>query len=145
MSTRPRLRRVFSPPAIAAALEIRRAVFVQEQGGPPEEEPDARDADARHYLAEADGRPVGAARLLAEEEGTGRIGRVCLLPEVRGRGWGRALMSFVIADAESLGLRELVLDAQEYAIPFYRSLGFEPEGEVFMDAGIPHRRMRRKR
>lgn len=33
------------------------------------------------------------------------------------------------------------LNAQTHAIPFYRRHGFVPVGAVFMEAGIPHRRM----
>jgi predicted GNAT family N-acyltransferase len=29
-------------------------------------------------------------------------------------------------------------------LPFYRRFGFVEEGEVFMDAGIPHRKLRLK-
>jgi predicted GNAT family N-acyltransferase len=34
-----------------------------------------------------------------------------------------------------------MLDAQEQAMPFYASLGYVAEGEMFPEAGIPHRRM----
>jgi len=144
MPAAPEIRRALACPEIAAAIEIRRAVFVLEQGGPTADEPDARDGNARHYLVLAGGRPVGAARLLDAGGGEFRIGRVCLLKEARGRGWGEALMHYLIAEARLLGARELILDAQLGALPFYERLGFAPEGEVFPDAGIPHRRMRRR-
>ena len=41
-------------------------------------------------------------------------------------------------------LAEVDLDAQVQALPFYRKRGFVEEGEEFMDAGIPHRKMRLK-
>jgi predicted GNAT family N-acyltransferase len=144
MDSRPQIRRVVSEREFEAALAIRRVVFVDEQGGPIDEEPDALDAAARHYLVESMGQPVGTARLVAWEEGVGKIGRVCLLPEVRGRGWGETLLAHLIADARSLGLRELVLDAQEQAVSFYQRLGFAVEGERFMEVGIPHWKMRRR-
>ena len=37
---------------------------------------------------------------------------------------------------------EAVADAQVRAIGFYERLGFRAEGGEFLDAGIPHRRMR---
>lgn len=144
MATAPEIRVAASEEEIAAAIEVRRAVFVAEQGGPADEEPDARDAEARHYLVREGQRPVGAARLLSAGEETARIGRVCLLPGARGRGWGASLVEFIVAHARSLGAREVILDAQVAAVGFYEGLGFVAEGEVFQDAGIPHRRMRRR-
>jgi len=144
MTSVPEIRLATSEDEIAAAIRIRRAVFVAEQGGPHDEEPDAHDAAARHYLVRDEVRAVGTARLLGAGEQTARIGRVCLLPEARGRGWGSALLEFIVADARSLGARELVLDAQVAVVEFYDVLGFTVEGEVFEDAGIPHLRMRRR-
>jgi predicted GNAT family N-acyltransferase len=43
--------------------------------------------------------------------------------------------------ARSLGLRRVLLNAQVQALPFYLGHGFQAEGEGFLDAGIPHRRM----
>jgi predicted GNAT family N-acyltransferase len=37
----------------------------------------------------------------------------------------------------------VVLGAQLTAVPFYEQLGYAPEGEVFLDAGIPHRTMKK--
>jgi predicted GNAT family N-acyltransferase len=44
--------------------------------------------------------------------------------------------------ARCRGLPEIVLHAHVQAVDFYRRLGFEAEGEAFMEAGIPHRCMR---
>jgi predicted GNAT family N-acyltransferase len=41
----------------------------------------------------------------------------------------------------ALPARRLILDAQVHAVAFYENLGYAPYGEVFMEAGIPHRRM----
>lgn len=124
----------------AALLAVRRAVFVVEQGVSEEEEIDEHDPVSIHFLARSEGRPVGTARLLA----SGRIGRVAVLREWRRAGVGRALMLAAIAAARERGDRELVLHAQVHSIPFYESLGFYASGEVFDEAGIPHREMRLK-
>jgi len=117
---------------------VRQVVFVEEQHVPPPEEWDGRDADAVHLLAEdAAGRPLGCARLLAG----GKIGRLAVLPDHRGRGVGRALLQAVIELAEAAGPIELQLDAQLQALDFYRPFGFKARGPVFDDAGIPHRLM----
>ena len=70
--------------------------------------------------------------------------RLYVRPEFRGKGWGRRLLGQLLAQARALGLRELILDAQSTAVAFYEPLGFLPEGEEFMDAGIPHRHMKKR-
>lgn len=123
-------------------LAVRIRVFVEEQHGPADEEPDRWDAHALHWIVRHAGRTLGTARVYQPEPGVTKIGRVALLPEGRGRGWGEALMRALLAWCAREGRETVILDAQEYAVPFYERLGFRAEGEPFMDAGIPHRRMR---
>lgn len=125
------------------AMAIRQRVFVEEQGVPPEEEADHLDDAAIHVLTRVDGRPAGTARMVVEGD-RGKIGRVAVLPEFRGRGVGVALMEALTRRARLSNLRELYLDAQVEALRFYERLGYTAEGPEFMDAGIVHRRMRRR-
>src|SRR5206468_725759 len=46
-------------------------------------------------------------------------------------------------DELARGLRELVLNAQVAVIAFYERLGYRVEGPEFLEAGIPHRAMRK--
>lgn len=133
---------VSSAEEFAAALEVRIAVFVREQGGPAEDEPDEEDAAARHFLVRDGDAVVGTARLCAAEPGVVKIGRVALLPEHRGRGWGRELMLRLLQESRRAGCSQAVLHAQVDATPFYERLGFVPEGEEFIEGGIRHRKMR---
>ena len=126
---------------IATCQALRRAVFIDEQGVDPELEVDGLDREATHLLAVKQGRAVGTARILFKGE-VAKVGRVCVLPELRGTGMGKALMMAAIAECRSrFGLSEVRLGAQTYAIGFYQALGFVAEGPEFMDAGIPHREM----
>jgi len=120
-----------------ALRDIRQIVFIDEQQVPPELEWDADDAHATHFLLTADEQPVGTARLLDD----GRIGRVALLPQARGKGLGRQLMLAVMQHARQQGMTQLRLSAQTHALDFYRQLGFVPCSEVYLDAGIPHQSM----
>lgn len=47
----------------AELRRIREAVFIAEQAVPPEQEWDADDAEAVHFLALEGGYPIGTARL----------------------------------------------------------------------------------
>lgn len=122
----------------AQAGEIRRVVFIEEQQVPQEEEWDGRDDACRHFLALRDGTPLGTARLLPD----GHIGRVAVLDAARGLGIGAALMRAAIDAAGRLGHRRVELAAQTHALAFYENLGFTAFGDVYLDAGIPHRNMR---
>lgn len=128
---------------LVACHALRRTVFMDEQGYSEAEEFDALDDGAVHLLATIDGRPVGTARLLIEGA-SGRIGRVCVLSELRGSGVGAALVQ---AGIDALGARpgiaRLVLGAQCQAIGFYERLGFSVCGPVYDDGGVPHREMQR--
>lgn len=124
-----------------AAKAVRFAVFVNEQQVPVEEELDAYDATARHWLALVDGSPVGTARAVEKPEGW-KIGRVAVLAPHRGQGVGLAIMRAVLAEAKAAGAQAAMLDSQTHALGFYERLGFVAEGPEFLDAGIPHRHMR---
>jgi predicted GNAT family N-acyltransferase len=124
--------------AQADAKPIRFQVFVDEQRVPAEIELDEHDARCAHALAYSDGKPVGTGRLLPD----GHIGRMAVLKSERGQGVGKALLRALIEAARRRGDREVMLSAQVHAVGFYRADGFEPEGPVYEEAGIPHQAMR---
>lgn len=120
-----------------ALMQIRRSVFIQEQGVPEAEELDGEDANARHFLAEdEDGLPIGTARLLA----SGQVGRMAVLPQWRGRNVGAQLLTRAVEAAQETNLA-VFLNAQIQAQGFYERQGFKASGEVFLEAGIEHVRM----
>ena len=125
---------------LPACWALRRTVFIEEQAVPEDLEVDGLDPEALHLLASFDGRPVGTARMLLKGD-TGKIGRVCVLPELRGQGIGQALIRAAVEELRARGLGRAKLGSQVHAIPFYEALGFVAEGPVFDDAGIPHRDM----
>lgn len=117
---------------------IRDAVFVAGQGIDPALERDADDAGALHVLARAvDGQPVGTARLVHDGR-QGRIGRMAVLPDWRGRGIGAAMLRWLQVRARELGLGRLQVHAQLPALPLYLRAGYLPAGPGFDEAGLPH-------
>ncbi len=110
-----------------------------EQNVPADEERDAYDATALHFLARLDGEPAGTARVIMQDRAA-KITRVAVQKFARGKGIGLALMRHI---EENITVSEFILDAQLQALAFYQNLGYVPEGEMFMEAGIAHRRMRK--
>ncbi len=131
------------PDELARCLAIRREVFVDEQGVPIEEEMDAHDAAYTHFLALAAGEAVGTARLRVTGDGRVKAERVAVRRPFRRAGVGRALMRALEDEARARGRRELVLNAQLPVVAFYERLGYRAEGPEFLEAGIPHRAMRK--
>lgn len=126
--------------AAPQVMPLREAVFVVEQGVPPELERDEFDAVCRHAVACApDGSVVGTGRLLPD----GHIGRMAVAADQRHHGIGGYILQALVQEAGIRGMREVVLHAQTHAENFYRRHGFVPEGAIFMEAGIAHRLMRR--
>src|SRR5512145_878094 len=120
------IRIVSWPDARTDAMRVREAVFVVEQGVPPEIELDEWDAQCDHALAsEPGGRVVGTGRLLPD----GHIGRMAVLGDWRGRGVGGAILAALIERAAARGMKRLLLNAQTHAVPFYARHGFVAFGE----------------
>ena len=128
--------------AAREAQALRHAVFVEEQGIPAAMAGDDADEDAVHALARNRlGRALATGRLLAPAPGIARIGRMAVLRSLRGSGAGRAVLDALLDAARRCGDREVVLDAQLAAVPFYRRAGFAPRGAQFVEAGIVHQQM----
>jgi predicted GNAT family N-acyltransferase len=126
------------------AYSIRKRVFIEEQGVPEEMELDEFDLNALHALAYADSECIGTARLvtLSRSVGSiGRIGRMAVLPKHRGHGIGKQLLGALLKACQSQGIKQIELHAQVTVIPFYKQFGFIAQGDVYDEAGIPHRDM----
>ena len=116
---------------------IRRQVFIAEQGVPEAEEFSVEDDDASHWIAYgANDVAMGTVRLLGD-----KIGRMAVLKNYRQRGVGSALLRQIIHCALTTGHSRLQLDAQLHAISFYQKMKFKTDGQPFDDVGIAHQHM----
>lgn len=127
---------------LADAFEVRRKVFVGEQNVPEEEEIDQHESEAVHFVLYSEGTAAGAGRFRILD-GIGKVERICVLKESRNSGAGVAVMNKIEDYAKSQGISSLKLNAQTHAIPFYSRLGYETVSEEFLDAGIPHKTMKK--
>mgnify|MGYP000378979170 FL=1 len=122
----------------AEAAPVREQVFIQEQQIAAEDEWDAEDAVSLHFVVYDQDQPIATARLLQNNS----VGRVAVLKSHRGLGIGKVLMLQIIQQAKLEQRKFLKLSSQVHAIQFYASLGFNVEGEEYLDCAIPHIDMR---
>jgi predicted GNAT family N-acyltransferase len=125
---------------VRAALDLRREVFVGEQGVPLHEELDHHDDTALHLVALHDGHVVATCRLVAAGDMV-KLGRMAVTPAERGRGVAARLLAEADAQAAGLGARRIALAAQLAATGLYERAGYRAVGERFVDAGIEHQMM----
>lgn len=119
------------------AKEVRYRVFVQEQSVPQELEWDSFDKIAYHLILYLNNKPVGTARFFTKENRS-YIGRVAVLKEYRGMGYGRIIMKAIMEHAKNIGIKRIYLHSQTYIKDFYKKLGYKEIGDEFTEAGITH-------
>jgi ElaA protein len=129
------------PRTLHDIVRLRIDVFVVEQTC-PYPELDGRDLEpSTEHIWVADESGVAAyLRVLAEDDGARRIGRVATRRDARGAGLAARLVQDAVARH---GHRPLVLDAQSYLTGFYERFGFTSSGPEFLEDGILHVPMRR--
>lgn len=122
---------------IQEALEVRKAVFINEQGISERIERDEYDKVAEHVIVYENGIPLATGRLLREDNQY-TIGRVAVLKEHRSKKLGAVVVNALVEKAFKNGASEVQIHAQKWVQGFYEKLGFRVYGDVFVEAGIEH-------
>ena len=98
---------------------------------------DGVDYDALHCFLWQDGKVLAYLRAYRGADGEVHIGRV--LSITHGQGLGKELMQKAMPIIkEKFGCDSISLHSQCHAEGFYKKLGFERVGEIFIEEGIPH-------
>ncbi len=132
------LKLVTNDAELRGALEVRRQVFVQEQGVSEDLEYDGHDGEALHMVVKDGNRVIGTARVRFPTTNQAKIERMAVLRPFRRRGIGSNIISFLKEELKSRQIEHVILYAQCVAAAFYKSCGFEETGLPFWDAGIKH-------
>lgn len=120
------------------ALSVRTRVFQEEQHIDQGLDFDGNDDTATHVVVYEHDEPVGTGRIRTVAEHTAKIERVAVLSKMRGKGIGKMIMKTIDDHLQEIGTNKATLDAQYHAKDFYQTLGFEQEGDIFEEVGIPH-------
>jgi ElaA protein len=103
---------------------------------------DNKDQDAFHLMAWQNDQLVAYTRLLPKGiayPDYASIGRVINAANVRGKGIGKQLMERSIEQLFALwGAQSIKIGAQYYLLNFYKSFGFEPVGDIYVEDNIDH-------
>ncbi|MBO1204569.1 MULTISPECIES: GNAT family N-acetyltransferase [Staphylococcus] len=120
------------------AYEIRKKVFVLEQGVPLENEIDQFESSSTHVIGYDNLQsPFATGRFRTYKNGA-KIERVAILASHRKLGYGKSLMQFIEAAAKEADYHTLTLNAQCHAQHFYETLGYTTFGDVFLEENIEH-------
>lgn len=119
--------------------DIRRLVFVNEQGVPLEEEIDKFDESNSviHLLGTHHNNSVAASRIRFVDD-YAKLERIAVLKEFRGNNFGAEMVIAMEEVILNYNYKTAVLNAQTYAEDFYKKLGYATTSDIFMDAGMPH-------
>jgi predicted GNAT family N-acyltransferase len=135
---------VASDRELKGAFEVRREVFVKEQGISEEQVFDGHDGEALHMVVKDGERVIGTARVLFLADNQAKLERMAVLKPFRHKGIGRRIVSFLNGELKNRQLEQVVLHAQYEVVAFYKSCGFEESGLPFWEVGIKHVKMQKR-
>ena len=102
----------------------------------------ADEDQAIHAIAVEDNEVLGVARMHESAEKQGQVRCVATATAAQGKGIGKAIMAYLEDQAKAKGWTEIVLEARENAVPFYRAIGYTIVAESYLLFGeIQHYRM----
>jgi len=126
------------------AFEVRRQVFVREQGIPEELVFDEHDKEALHMVVKDGKQVIGSARVQFLADNQAKLERMAVLKRYRRKGIGREMLLFLDAVWKDKQVRQVIIHAQLEVVPFYKLCGFDELGLPFQEAGIKHIKMRKQ-
>lgn len=118
---------------LSEVFEIRKEVFVKEDGIDEKDEFDGLDTMCVHGIISVAGKNVGTGRILFDGDEF-RIGHICILKEERGKKYGDFLVRMLVDKAFLSGANEVVVGSKINAISFYETIGFETFREKYVDS-----------
>ena len=126
------------------ACEVRRQVFVREQGIAENLVFDGHDREALHTVVKDGDRVIGSARVRLLAGNQAKLERMAVLKPHRRKGIGKEMLLFLDTLWKDKQVKQVIIHAQLEVVPFYKSCGFDESGLPFREAGIKHIKMRKQ-
>lgn len=130
-----------------AILRLRNQVFIVEQV--PYQDLDNLDFQALHLFSlDEEGEALAYIRIFPKGVAfeAASVGRVCVRADMRRQGIAAEMLDLALKHLDEVMKEPLChISAQRYLVDFYRSRGFVPVGEGYLEDGLPHIGMERKR
>lgn len=100
------------------------------------EEFDEHDGDGTRYIVLLDdGYPFATCRFYPIGDGCVMLGRVVVLPEYRGKQYGKEVVLQAESWISELGYRTVEIESRTVAVEFYRKLGYQIVDETIVKSG----------
>jgi radical SAM protein (TIGR04043 family)/putative N-acetyltransferase (TIGR04045 family) len=128
---------------LETALQVRKKVFVDEQGLFETSDVDDNDAESTHIIAEYDDEIIGAVRVFPEKGIYNHWvgGRLAVRRESRDLQAGALLVQAAMSYVKKLGCTRFTAHIQEQNVRFFSLLGWKAVGPVEIYHGKPHQLM----
>jgi predicted GNAT family N-acyltransferase len=126
------------------AFEVRRQVFVREQGISEDLVFDGHDREALHVVVKDVESTIGSARVRFLGDNQAKLERMAVSKHYRRKGIGREMLLFLDTVWKDKQVQQVIIHAQLEIVPFYKLCGFDELGSPFQEAGIKHIKMRKQ-
>lgn len=131
-------------PIYSDALEIRKQVFINEQGVATEIEIDQYEDQCVHFVLYSDQHEaVATCRLFPLNKKKIKLQRMAVKKAYRGKDYGRRMIEAAEKYAKNQHYDSIVLGAQVSALGFYEKLSYTKFGDMFIEANIVHYHMKK--
>ena len=104
----------------------------------------AGEKDSFHLVLREGAELVVCLVLKPLDERCIKMRQLAVRESSQGKGFGRELVNYAESFLRGRGFAEIVLHARETARGFYQKLGYEAEGNSFVEVGLPHIAMQKK-
>ena len=103
------------------------------------------EAEQLHFaLVDESETPIACVAVKPLDADTAKVRQMAVDESCRGIGAGRQMLQGVEEILRQRGFRRIEMDARKEAVGFYRKLGYEIDGDEFIQVTIPHYRMTRE-
>ena len=97
-----------------------------------------------HFALRGDSQLVACLVVTPLTETHAKIRQMAVDTNFQRQGLGTQLVGKVEQELAAQGFGEVELNARDIAVDFYKRLGYETEGDLFLEVGIPHWKMTKK-